>query len=189
MTVASLIPGMVGAIIGFCGALLLSVVARWREDEKSRSETRTMLTILISEIEHRYGILMNRYANVDLSHDSEVGDLVKRLNRHSSGVTFNFAEEMKPYDAAFGAMKDRLGAIGPEVAVSVWRHYTTMNERLLAHDNELDAMGGDQEMADAIRASLRAETKALITSLRDQLAQKSSRAFFGWLPLWILGKS
>lgn len=184
-----LLPGMVGAIIGFCGALLLSVVARWREDERSRSETRTILTILISEIEHRYGILMNKYANVDLSHDSEVGDLVKQLNRHSSGVTFNFAEEMKPYDAAFEAMKDRLGAIGPEAAVSVWRHYTTMNERLLAHNNELDAMGGNRETADEIRSSMRAETKALIATLRDQLGKKSGRAFFRWLPLWILGKS
>ncbi len=184
-----LLPGIIGGVIGFCGAWLLSVVARWREDEKSRAETRTLLKILLTEVEHRYGILMNRYADVDLSGDTQMGDIVKRINRGKSGVTFNYAEELKPYHAAFDSLKDRLGIVGADVAVQVWRHYTIMEENLLAHDNEMDGLSGDRDKAGQIRDTIRANTKHLIEALTAELNHKSSRAFLRWLPLWIAGKS
>lgn len=185
----SLLPGIIGGLIGFSGAWLLSVVARWREDERSRTEAKTLLKILLTEIEHRQGILRNRYAEVDLSDDTFVGDAVKQINRNQSGVTFNYAEELKPYRAAFDTLKDRLGVVGADLAVQIWQHYTTMDEKLLGHDNAMDSFGGDSHKADQIRQSLRSDSEDLIQALTKELSRKSSRSFLRWLTLWIAGKS
>ena len=54
------------------------MIARWREDEKARSEIRVVLNIFLAELEHRLGILNNKYADVDMSSDTFIGDAVKK---------------------------------------------------------------------------------------------------------------
>ena len=64
-----------------------------------------------------------------------------------------------------------------------------MDERLLAHDREMDALGGDVDNADKIRSDLRSETQGLIEKLKIELSRKSKRVFVTWFVLWAVGKS
>ena len=117
------------------------------------------------------------------------GDIVKSINKGTSGVTFNYVTELKPYRGAFDALNEKLGSVGADLAVSLWRHYTTMDEKLLAHDNEMDDFGGNADNADKIRSAVRSETQRLIEKLKTELDRKSKRAFVTWFVLWIVGRS
>ena len=165
------------------------MIARWREDEKARSEIRVVLNIFLAELEHRLGILNNKYADVDMSSDTFIGDAVKKMNKDKSGITFNYGAELKPYRGAFDALKEKVGSVGADVSVALWRHYTTMEERLLAHENELDGFGGDQDKASEIRSAIRSETQQLIEKLTVELNRKSKRSFLTWVALWAVGRS
>lgn len=140
-------------------------------------------------MKHREGILLNKYADVDLSNNPNMGDIVKQVNGPKSGSAFNYAAELRPYCTAFEALKSRLYSLNPEISVQLWRHYATIEERLLAHENNLDPMSGDSDKAIEIRDGLREDTKKLIQDLQQEIKRKDSRAFLKWLPLWICGKA
>jgi hypothetical protein len=182
------IQGAIGGLIGFSGAILLSIVSRLREDERSRKETGVWLLILKGEIEKRRDILNNKFADFDSEY---WGDAVKEINSAIGygGVTFNYKQELAHYENVFSSIKAKPTIIPNEILVHVWHHYTEMEEQMIAHSNHMESSNKSLESAREIRAQLRDEVTKLLELIAKLQKSHQPRNFVKWIFLWTFGKA
>ena len=184
-----LFAGVVGGLIGVTGAFAINTVQRWRDDERSRKELRTLLDLIIHEIVERQRILNNRYADWNSDTSEEYGDIVKNMNFRGGGRTFNYSEELRPHTVVFESFRNQFVLMDSKIGLEILRHYTLIEEKLLAHTRMLGPINPRRDEAQKLLQEIRQELVDLIAVLRTAKTRKWSRSFHEWLPLWLVGAS
>lgn len=177
---------LIGAFLGFLSALAFSTVVRWRDVERSRSEIRSLIELLNVELQRRWDILNDRYADFDVG---VLGYELKKMNFGKSGITFNYANELIPYRKIFDEFSDKLLSLSPDVSKPLYEHYQFMDENLQAHLDYLNSSRKDDAKAEAVLVSLRMQAAQLLELTSVEKQKFESRGFFVWFPLWVRGKS
>ena len=180
--------GVIGAFIGFAGAFAITTITRWRENEKSRSETKAYLNLLLFEVQQRLRILRNGHSSFDFSNDPETGDAAKAMNLDNNGVTFDFAKELVPFKLIFEKYSGRLLSLRGDLSSEIAAHYMKTGEMLDAHLSFRRPPLNDPARAREVLSNLRGATAKLVETLGNERARYNSRNFLCWLLLWIVGK-
>ena len=181
---------LVNAFVGIASACvvacLLSLVPKWRENEQARNANHCLLRLFRTEVKRRLNILNDNYAGKDFG---EYGNAIKSINLTSSGVTFNYINELKPYQRIFDTFADRLLCFNPQISAAISEHYLFMEESLLAHQRFLHPPSINHERANEILINIRLLTNNLLDAIDQEQKNLDSRNFFKWLLLWVIGKS
>lgn len=186
MSWASFLSAFGGAIIGLIGAFSLTVIAKWRENERVRQDLRSYISLLKLEICIRLERLSNKTTDRDLA---EYGDAFKQINFESSGITFDYSNELARYRLIFDVYANKILELRPEVATSIYQHYVTIEERLMAFMERLPNPSNYSTGPFDILGSVRDDTNMLIKELDLERDFFARRNFGKWFLLWIIGKS